>query len=251
MKNRLFGCEFEFSSDWDDAEPVVKEAIQSVYGSHKLTIRKDWMRSYNNRSWHLKEDASTTGEIATPVSKGKDLDRICRVVELIDKGGIKTSLSDGFHVHVQASDVDPRYVVAAWARIEKPMLSIFPKHRRRNDYCEAISRPNRPGFSRRKRPEFCSMMEIAREHHSSISLSRRKRRGTVEFRLAEGTFDPDFVWHWVTFCLRFIEKARSNDPYELLMDKEPNPSLRQVLNEMGLSSSFRAFEDRRRRFGGV
>ena len=243
MKYRLFGCEFEFSSDWDKAEPIVKDAVLSVYGHHKLTIRKDWMRSHNNRSWHLKEDASTAGEIATPVSKGRDLDRICRVVEMIGKGGVKTSTSDGFHVHVQANDVDPRLAVAAWSRIEKPILGMFPRHRRKNDYCEPIACPKRPGFN--------DLMDLAREHHSSMSLSRRKRRGTIEFRLAEGTFDPDFVWNWVTFCLRFVDKASDEDPYELLMDKEPNPTLRQVFNEMGLSSSFRAFEARRRRFGGV
>jgi len=251
MALRSFGCELEFCSDWERTKDALHQAVEDVYGPHKLMVREAWYRSINNRTWHMKEDGSTTGEIVTPVSTEDDLDLICEVIGLLRASGVKAGRKDGFHVHVWARDLDPRMLVASWARIETQVMSVFPRHRRSNYYCAPI-----------RDSRFESMMESARKHHAALSMRlrkfpkspkepRMKQRGTVEFRVAEGTFDPVLVRNWIRFCLRFVEGAKDIDPYVFMTDRPSKPNLRQLLREIGMESSYGFFDSRRRRFARV
>ena len=250
MASRSFGCELEFCSKWERTKDALRRAVERVYGSRKLMVKEEWYRSLDNVNWHMKEDSSTVGEIVTPVSTEGDLKRICQVVGMLRDAGVRAGRKDGFHVHVGARDVDPRILVASWARIERQVLSSFPRNRRSNYFCSPI-----------RRVRFATMMEAAGKHRSAISMRMckftkapprmKKRHGTIEFRVAEGTFDPVLVRNWARFCLRFVEVAKETDPYEFMTDRSPKPNLRQVLREVGMESSYGFFDSRRRRFARV
>lgn len=78
-----FGCEFEFSTEWNKMAKLIPEAVHK-YSKDKIYIPKGNQRklydSYNNKKWHLKVDGSTETEVNTPVSTLRDLPKICRVI---------------------------------------------------------------------------------------------------------------------------------------------------------------------------
>ena len=76
LYGRNFGCEFEFSSEFEEMKTLSQEIIPPIYGKHKLKVTSDWIRSNNNKEWHLKPDATTNSELVTPISSYKDINKI-------------------------------------------------------------------------------------------------------------------------------------------------------------------------------
>jgi len=218
---RRFGCEFEFSSDWDAVEAAVRAAIPR----RDLYVSKSHHDSNNNRKWHLKTDATTTAELATPVCSLKDLPRVRRVIGSLRRAGVRTTKEDGFHVHVNIADVDRKKLVAAWLRAERAILSLVPRHRRTNGYCYKLSRGSPP-------ERLFDADRTAEDHHAIISFSRFGDIGTVEIRPAEGTTDAEFAGHWVRLCVGLVEYAKRADPYDILLGKPPSMSLDELMDEL-------------------
>ena len=215
-----FGCEFEFSSPrWEEARDIVVAACKKEYGDKSLFAQKTWFKSKKNFKWHLKTDATTEGELCTPISRVHELPKIGRVIDILKASGLKTTINDSLHVHVSDEDVDTRNIVAAWLIIERTIVKCFPRHRRQKyggcrSYCaQLIEKRNKKSNIAHL---FDRAMEISSEHHSVLSLFHHEKRSTVEFRIAEGTFDKDFVRNWVMFCFSFIEYARSIDVFKTL-----------------------------------
>jgi hypothetical protein len=192
----------EVSSNWEDTASAIREIIPR----RDLFLSESYHKSNNNTKWHVKTDSTTGAEITTPVSKMQDLGNICRVARLAsDK--LKITRRDGFHVHVFCGDTDPRKVLLYWSKVENLVLSIFPKHRRKNQYCPPIVGKT-----------LADTVLNAENHWAIVSTDRFKKIKTIEFRIAEGTLDPNFIKHWVRFCVYFVDWAVRCDPLDLLCE---------------------------------
>jgi len=220
--DRSFGCEFEFSTEWDEAVPYVTAVIPK----RRLHVDRDYIHTENNRTWwHLKIDGSTDIELVTPISKPKDIPDICRVIMRLSSC-LKVSENDGFHVHVSARDVDVRLLAIYWARCEKSIFSLVNNKRKSNDMCEAISESYKKGVK--------SLMEASVDHHAAMSCCYYEDRKTVEFRVAEGTRDWKFIEAWISFCLHFVEHCKKADAVSLITDRPFKVSVRQMLEDIKL-----------------
>jgi len=214
-----FGCEFEFSSSWDEVKEHASKAIAKYYGPNSLKAAKDWFRSRNNyKKWHLKLDSSTGCELCTPISTQKDIKRIINVIRYL-QDRVKITKNDSLHVHVHAGDIKPELIVSSWLAIEKTIVRCFPKHRRQkykhsSYYCaQLIENSSNKNIVAKV---FQQALEFSDDHHSVLSTHHYKSNKTVEFRIAEGTTDPDMIRNWVKFCLDFIRFSADIDPFKIL-----------------------------------
>ena len=209
-----FGLEFEFSApSFKKMKKIVEEEIQYVYGKNKLIVSQCVVSSKNNNKWHFKKDATTTCEIASPISGYEDLPDILDFLKCLQRYDIKITHEDGFHIHIETEDVSKYQLLVAWLQIERIIFKCFPTYRRKSDYCV-------PVVSNKKeiKSNFFSLLEKAEEHHSAFSLYyfSEKDRKTVEFRLSEGTIDTKIVSYWLRFYMHFIKYAKSIDAIEQL-----------------------------------
>lgn len=227
---RNFGCEFEFSTEFDDFKKIASKAITEVYGKNRLRAQRTWYKSSNNFiQWHLKIDNTTLSELCTPVSNYSMLKKIRSVLTKIGKNkNVKITKNDSFHVHMDVRDISKENILILWLKYEKLICALFPSHRRnRNSYCER-SVNHHLKTSRQVSEYFKDALEKTLDHHSAISFyfykknnknKRRKCRNTVEFRLGEGTTDSSFIRNWVVLLLHFLECCKKmKSPIESICD---------------------------------
>ena len=232
---RRFGCEFEFTSEWDHIRPMAIAAIEKFYGDGHLVAKKSWFRSVDNDVWHLKTDASTGCELCTPVSTIKDLSKVCNVVRAIGKDAV-VSKQDSLHVHVGIPDVDPINVVIAWLLIERQIILCFPKHRQSNfDYCPRLLRYK--GNKKNIATFYQDAASSASDHHSSMSTFRYGKNKTVEFRMCEGSIDRKTIMSWVKTCMSICEYAKNIDPIDELCAAGYASTLHDVCRRLKLNDS--------------
>lgn len=221
-QSRPFGCEFEFSTKWDDAVPL----ISAVIPKKRLRIEKAVVRTRNNRAWwHLKTDGTTEIELVTPISKLEDVTDIRKTIMRLSSS-LKVSGEDGFHVHVSAKDVDIRLLGIYWTRCERSIFSLVNKKRLDNNMCDRVAESYKEGIH--------SLMTALEDHHSSLSCFYYKDRKTVEIRVAEGTRDWNFVEAWINFCVAFVEYVAKADPISVLTDKPFKISVEQMFDDIRL-----------------
>lgn len=229
---RHFGCELEFSSNKIEVMELLAKAL-------KNKLRRLDVRDYHK--WQVKDDASTIGEIVTPISTMKTLPKILEVCKLLRNKGIKVTRDDGFHVHVEIKKSEIPKVVGLWLRCERDMEFVFPKYRRNNYYCKRLSK-------QKKYPpvmDLVDSLEKTEEHHAVLS-TYRDDIGTIEFRLAEGTLDPNFVRAWITFCVKFVEYASKQDTFKIIFSKPYVLTLKKIMKMIGLPAKDRKILLRRK-----
>jgi len=232
---RRFGCELEFSSSKFEVARLLSKALKSK-------LRRIGINVTNYKKWQIKDDRSTVGEVISPIFTLKDLPKILDVCRLLKENNIEVTKDDGFHVHVQIRKTEIPNVIGLWLKCEEDLEFIFPKHRRNNYYCKRLLRS-------KKLPPVMSLqegLEEAEDHHAVLSTFRDDI-GTIEFRIAEGTFDPDFVNAWITFCVKFVEYASKQDSISLLFSKPHKLSIGKLLSMIGLSEKNKQIIMKRKR----
>jgi len=130
------------------------------------------------------------------------LSAVCRVARRLSEHGLYITRKDGFHVHVSAMSNVPIKMVRAWMDYEESILSMFPEHRRKSDYCL-------PYVEDGLRTNDKQAQELVHNHHAVMSYSKLR---TFEFRICEGTLDHALVGAWVRFCLAFVDSSSSYRP---------------------------------------
>jgi hypothetical protein len=212
--NRRFGCEFEFSSDFEHVADVASSVIKSVYGSKQIYIKKGHYKSNNNKVWHLKTDATTSCELTTPASLYADIPKLTKVLNTL-KDNISITRKDSTHIHIQAKDIPKTHIIAAWIQIEPIIKQCVPYYRKYNEYCRFLSRDHKSILA----THFLGALEAAENHYAAISLYNYHTYGTVEFRLCEGTLDYKKVINLIKFYTLFVNYAQKIDPIGVLCGK--------------------------------
>jgi hypothetical protein len=204
---RKFGIELEFSTEFEEAETIVTPIIKEICGNRRLyCLNKVFKSNDNKKQWHLKADHSTHTELVTPISSYNDLFSIKKVIGKIEKSDLEITKEDGLHFHLQVSKNKADNIILGWLQIENILLKCFPRHRRNNYYCERINRDYRRNSLKQI---FEEAKNLAEDHHSDISLEKYNYRNTVEFRLSEGTKNPNIVENWLKFYELFLNYAEN------------------------------------------
>ena len=229
---RKFGCEFEFSTHFDEVAKILPQIIRSVYHKPLYYIKKDNYNSINNTKWNLKMDASTECELNTPVSHISDLPNIEKVLKKLKAKNLSITQNDGMHIHIQANDIDYDKIVSAWIKMEKIIINCFPKHRRNNiTYCERLT-PLKKNV--KISDYYLDSRSKASAHHCCISGSSIKMRKTVEFRLCESTLDFNIVKNWILFYMYFLEYAKENDAIQNVCENTYFKNISEIIYNLNI-----------------
>jgi hypothetical protein len=226
MKTLKYGIEIE-TVGLDRAS--LARAIHAVTGG---TLASDYEGSRvtmaDGRVWKVVRDGSLSGgersgEIVSPILTYADLDTLQEIIRSVRAAGAKADPSCGIHVHVDGAGLDARSttnlvkLVYKQERILENALGISTT--RLTQYC----RPIEADFVRRleeRKPRTMADVRDAWYGHRNASPSRyhtsRYRglnlnslffRGTVEYRLFNGTLHAGEVKAYVQLVLALTAKA--------------------------------------------
>lgn len=212
-------------------------------------------------------------EIATAPARGAEFERQIRdTCAALARQGAKVDKSCGCHVHVDARTSDgftpTTYndlvrLARLTDKIESGLFNLVAPSRRQNRrYCAAWGATfNRAGvfladtLPDKERTLDCAIygsVEAARagkgvqKHHAryrSVNLHAFHARKTVEFRLHQGTVDPDKIINWAAVCCALVHFTFTHSDDEIAALRG-TPS--EILDRIVPASSVRAWMQRRR-----
>lgn len=197
-----------------------------------------------NKQWQLGDDGSVRDtmssqersmyqsvEITSPKLFGndgfKEIETICRAWNEV---GSRVNDSCGFHVHVSAYNYtkdDMRRLLLVWTKIENVIYYLVSPSRRNNRFAKLL----------RKDPEFSSWLMsseiIHHDRYKAVNLNAFNNYKTVEFRIHQGTTNPEKVIFWVVFCLKLMEKVKAGLKWYHFSDE---PTVEEVLDKLGINN---------------
>ena len=212
---RKFGIEIEaVGLTVCQAEVVLRRAGIPVFNGYTP-------ESLNSKNWKVVRDGSVSKgfEAVSPVLSGYEgLAEVERVVKILRAAGAKINHCCGFHVHVDAGDLDTYAMKVAVRRyfVHETEIDKFMDRSRRgngNNWArsmEAVDGRLTPFSEDIERKNFCAQVD---KRYFKLNLLAFLRHGTLEFRQHHGSLDHERISNWIQFCVQFIEdcKAMSDD----------------------------------------
>lgn len=183
-------------------------------------------QSYNHdtaSTWKIVPDGSVNGvnpfELVSPPMpfSPESVETLRKVCEVLNRLGVSVNSSCGFHVHVDASDLNATHLknlVAMFCRFESVMDSLVPPSRRSNYYAQSnavrLGRTDEVIVSSLERANDARDLRDlhGRDRYRKLNLEALGRHGTVEFRQAAGTTNADKVVGWVAMCVGLVSSAK-------------------------------------------
>lgn len=133
---------------------------------------------------------------------------IQNICEILNKNKFSVNQSCGFHVHIDAKDLNFSQSLNIFEKYFKyeTIIDKFHHLSRRNDniYCVPLSTYSEILNSR-------SLDNF--DKYCKLNLMSLMEHNTIEFRQHHGTIDYDEIYNWINFCLQFVEinKNKNNN----------------------------------------
>lgn len=207
--NRNFGIEIECKGITMEAALA---AIQAVGVGCNI-------ENYNHQvssAWKIVTDASVSGgfEVVSPILSGNEgLAEVQKVSDALVNAGATVEKDCGFHVHVDARDLNGltiANILVRYAKYEAQIDAFMPKSRRENNnrFCASVvglaSRFQNLGMDASNR----SVAGMVSNRYYKLNLCSFVRHGTVEFRQHSGTVEARKMIPWILFCVNFVETSK-------------------------------------------
>lgn len=218
MSTRKFGIELEVITL---AAEMNMGQLADYLTENGIPCRsQDYNHVDSETSWKVVPDGSVHGgcEVVSPILSGeRGIEQCKKVAKLLRAKGIYTDRSCGFHVHVDARDMNAPSilnVVKRYNRFESVIDSFMAIGRRvnNNSYCQSNSRvigssleaavSNNPMGSTAIRNS-----NLMGSRYYKVNLAAIARHNTIEFRQHAGTTDAEKIEHWIRFCVNFVETS--------------------------------------------
>jgi hypothetical protein len=191
------------------------------------TLAGDRVIAVDGRIWQVVADGSLSGaengEIVSPILTYADLPTLQTVVRAVRAAGARVDASCGIHVHVDGARFDARTLGNLVKLVHKQErlieMSLGIQERRLGRFCRPVDAEFLTTIVER-RPATLEAFRAAwygrdhehasRYHHSryrGINLNSFFYRGTVEFRLFEGSLHAGEIKSYIQLALALAEKA--------------------------------------------
>ena len=241
MKSLTFGCELEFTGiTREQAAKVVARFFETAVWYEGAGYDKRIVRDTSGRKWAIMRDSSIHPqrkgveiagedykvELVTPVLYYSDIETLQELVRDLRKAGAKVNRSCGMHVHVGAEKFTPatlRNLSNLFANNEDMIykaLQVDDEHRN-IDYCKKTSAAYLKELNEKKPKTEDAFKMIwyndstpyAQHRHyddsryRGLNLHAFFTKGTVEFRLFNGTLHAGKVKSYIQFCLALVQQA--------------------------------------------
>ncbi|WP_028842937.1 amidoligase family protein [Thermodesulfovibrio yellowstonii] len=197
-----------------------------------------------NCSWRVGDDGSVRNNMSSDerqnfqsleltssklfsVEGFREIRKVCSI--WAEVGGA-VNKSCGFHVHVDAWNLkrkDLKKLIMLWTRIEEVVQYLVSPSRRDNQYCRLV----------RNKPEEVASLLVSLslpDRYMSLNLKAFRDHKTVEFRIHQGTMNPDKIVNWVIFCLKTVEAAKKGVKHTDFSDV---PTIEEVLDKIGITEN--------------
>jgi hypothetical protein len=212
---RRFGIELELVA------PIGQDPSRfsiATLGAVSVPCRSNTHFGNDYSVWQAKPDSSLSpaGRCIEVVSRIMPADEsayveVRRAVRALQAAGFGINRTCGFHVHVDCSDLSnaQRLMVAIrYSQMQDAINTILPPSRRSNGFCVPPSTHEIAGM-------VSSIVSRTADRYSPpdryrpVNLAHARTRGTLEFRQAAGTCDPEKVVGWVTLLQEMIETVKA------------------------------------------
>lgn len=225
MKTLRFGIEIETVGQ-DRAR--LAQAIQTVVGGTIGGYDSYRVTATDGRVWSVVRDGSLSGarngEIVSPILGYEDIETLQEVVRAVRRAGARVDSTCGIHIHIDGSRFNTAKAVTNLVKIVHKQERLIEhalgiQSGRLAHYCKPID----ASFLRRleeRRPRTMQELRDAwyghtgaqpQRYHDSryrgVNLNSLFFRGTIEFRLFEGTLHAGEVKSYVQFALALAAKA--------------------------------------------
>lgn len=202
--NFRFGLELEFTRKTNREK--LSKMISAALPKDTVLVTT-WQKNMNNTEWVCKTDSSCGYEVCTPVFNSlSDLIRLQKVLASFEKNGANVSKSCGVHVHLESKSFtvyQMRKILINWVNFEHLIFSMFPEHRRNNRFCLPVY-----SFIKKEKYSPTGLIQTVSKHKNrSLNVRGYHTRGTIEFRLMEGSIDAEDIINWVIFLEKFVTRC--------------------------------------------
>lgn len=272
LKEQNYGVEIELVS-------ITRQRASGIIARHFGTTNWHAAREYGYDAWAAKDrkgrvwkcvkDASLNDrnggcEVVTPILQYEDMEDLQAIIRLLREAGAKADGSCGIHVHVDASkhtiDSLQRLMNFAIGRQDLFYEALAVSERRTERFCrkmnknlfKAIQQDSERTTASLERLWYSPVNDgyrygISHDHYNStryhgINLHAFFTKGTVEFRLFNGTTHAGRIKAYVQFCLAMsawaIEGKSTSLHFRTIknytMEQKKALMLRVLKNRLGL-----------------
>ncbi len=199
-------------------------------------------------AWKVTYDGSVSNgcEVVSPILSGAEgLESVRNVVRTLKAAGARVDNSCGFHVHVNARDLQGPELINAvrrYAQHETTIDSFMAPRRResRSEWCRSMVELSRTlGRSRGDLFVATNVANLPQTRYYKLNLAAYVKHGTVEFRQHAGTLNLNKMINWIMFCVQFVEDSRLSESYleayRVLAEKKKLAKMGQVLARLPLT----------------
>lgn len=242
IKDQYFGIEIEMSGlTRRTAAKIIAKYFETDIMSEDNTFVEYSVRDKEMRKWKVVYDSSIDSkrdneiiynsaykvEVVSPICEYKDIEDIQEIIRhLREDGNASVDKSCGIHVHVDASKHDARSLRnitnIMYSKEEMIYKALQINVSRENQYCQKINAGFLNDMNESKPSSLNEVKEIWYQGHMNrsynhfddsryhaLNLHSVFEKGTIEFRLFNGTLHAGEIKSYIQFCLAISNQALS------------------------------------------
>lgn len=203
-------------------------------------------------------------EINTAPANGDEyVKQVTQICKVLNKCEASVTNSCGLHVHLDARDFnfhDIGRLIKVYAAIEPALFDMVPANRRDSRYCLRCADKYERALARNTLGEHKAVKEkiVVGTYDEPVSTTRRKRkydhsrynalnlhswfyRGTIEYRLFNGTIEPADIINWGMIWANILDFALNSSDDEITRVMDKNKSYESLLKINYRSRRLREF----------
>lgn len=239
MKDQYFGIELEMTGlTRSTAAGIIAKHFESeprrTYDHYDTYTVMD----QEGRKWKVMSDASIRAyrgrsrvydneykvEVVSPICEYKDIESIQKIARSLRKGHAKVNSSCGIHIHVDASKHDARSLRnitnIMYSKEDLIYKALKINVSREHNYCRKVDESFIQKLNRAKPTSLERVKDIwyngdtyrSSEHYDdsryhALNLHSVFSKGTIEFRLFNGTLHAGEIKSYIQFCLAISNQA--------------------------------------------
>jgi len=245
IKMQHFGVEIEMTgiSRGNAAQVIATFFSSSVAGPFGSTYQERRIKDRKNRVWKVMRDSSINPqpsndefrvEVVTPPLNYEDIDDLQAVVRKLRENGAKVNSSCGIHIHVDGANHTPKsllYLVNFMVGRQDLIYESLEIGDRGNRWCKKLNDQILKALKSHEELTFARVKQIwyspandgytggaSSEHYNytryhGVNLHAFFTKGTVEFRLFNGTLHAGKIKAYIQFCLAISAWAITTDSH--------------------------------------
>ena len=239
MKDQHFGIEIEMTGlTRSSAANIIAKHFESEASQEHDYYDTYTVKDQDGRKWKVMFDSSITPyrgrnriydseykvEVVSPICNYEDIETIQEITRKLRKGHAKVNSSCGIHIHIDASKHDARSLRnitnIMYSKEDLIYKALQVDFSRENRYCKKVDEAFIQKLNRAKPDSLDKVKKIwyndntfrANEHYDrsryhALNLHSVFSKGTIEFRLFNGTLHAGEIKSYIQFCLAISNQA--------------------------------------------